>query len=357
MDSESDMDIEGDSNTPGDDPDPLPGKTDQRKRDAQRLLEQYPDFLLGPNGFICRICSAFASPADRSTKKFHAFISSGSNLRDHPTERLTDHLKSKLHARCCENEKAVKEMLSRGGLSGMFDKHVQSTIEINRQYFAQLIKSLHYHVHHYIPKSQISDFVPFLADLGEEVCKTFLEKNSLSKYGRYLSPKSVEELLTSYSIYCSRKVRESLQNAEVCTYYSDDSEAHNDSDEMISFISWVDPKEVLGTMQPYCFLDSRSVAPPPSNADKQAAQPVEGATSLYCAKALYSTMKKALAEFGVEQELIKFICFDGTNTMSGETKGVQKLWRQDQPATIYVNCRNHRLALVFVHLKKNVSCD
>lgn len=38
--------------------------------------------------------------------------------------------------------------------------------------------------------------------------------------------------------------------------------------------------------------------------------------------------------------------------MSGEVGGVQKLWRDEYPTAVYVNCRNHRLALVFVHLKK-----
>jgi hypothetical protein len=129
------------------------------------------------------------------------------------------------------------------------------------------------------------------------------------------------------TVYCTNKVKESLLNAEVATYYSDDSDAHNDSDEMISFLTWIDPKEDLGTLQPYAFIDIRSVAPRPN------ARAEPGVTSHFSAKALYSSMKKVLQDSDIKQELVKFICFDGTNTMSGATGGVQKLWRDEQPTT------------------------
>ena len=44
---------------------------------------------------------------------------------------------------------------------------------------------------------------------------------------------------------------------------------------------------------------------------------------------------------------------DGTNTMSGETSGLQRRFRHEVLHAKYVNCRNHKLALVFVHLLKD----
>ena len=44
---------------------------------------------------------------------------------------------------------------------------------------------------------------------------------------------------------------------------------------------------------------------------------------------------------------------DGTNTMSGERSRLQKRFRHEVPHTKYINCRNHKLALVFVHLLSN----
>ena len=47
---------------------------------------------------------------------------------------------------------------------------------------------------------------------------------------------------------------------------------------------------------------------------------------------------------------MRFNGFDGTNTMSGEISGLQRRFRHLVPHSKYINCRNHRLALVFVHL-------
>lgn len=47
---------------------------------------------------------------------------------------------------------------------------------------------------------------------------------------------------------------------------------------------------------------------------------------------------------------MRFNGFDGINTMSREISGLQRRFRHLVPHTKYVNCRNHRLALAFVHL-------
>ena len=319
---------------------------DGRKRDNTEVLKKYPQFVLSSAGFLCRTCLAFASPGDKANKNLQPFISTGSFLGDHPDRRLNVHLNSKLHGRCVENEKMVKEMLSKGGLAGLYEKRTKSEIESNRQYFSHLIKSLNYHIQHYTAKSQIPDFIKFVASLGDEVTERFLSKNSGSAYGTYLSPVSIDEILTSYSIWCSEKIADSLSHAEVATYYSDDSESHNDSDEMVSFLTWIDPSCTLGTLQPYAFMNIRSVAPEAEAATDP------GVRSHFGAHQLYSSMKTVLEDLNIEQKLVKFICFDGTNTMSGPQGGVQKLWRDDYKDVVYINCRNHRLALVFVHLKR-----
>ena len=46
-----------------------------------------------------------------------------------------------------------------------------------------------------------------------------------------------------------------------------------------------------------------------------------------------------------------FVAFDGANVMSGDISGVQRI-RHLSPHCIYINCRNHRLALIFAHLLK-----
>ena len=53
---------------------------------------------------------------------------------------------------------------------------------------------------------------------------------------------------------------------------------------------------------------------------------------------------------GIDISRTRFVCFDGTNAMSGEKKGVQRRYWCEAPFSIYVNCRCHRLALCFKHL-------
>ena len=44
---------------------------------------------------------------------------------------------------------------------------------------------------------------------------------------------------------------------------------------------------------------------------------------------------------------IFFNAFDGTNTMSGSTGGLQGYVRFESPFSKYINCRSHRFALAF----------
>ena len=56
-------------------------------------------------------------------------------------------------------------------------------------------------------------------------------------------------------------------------------------------------------------------------------------------------------EKGIDKTKIRFSCLNGTNAMSGERKGLQRHISHKSPFAIYMNCRNHRLALCLVHLK------
>ena len=55
----------------------------------------------------------------------------------------------------------------------------------------------------------------------------------------------------------------------------------------------------------------------------------------------------------IDKTKIRFSGLDGTNAMSGERKGLQRCTRHVSPFAVYMNCRNHRLALCFVHLLKS----
>ena len=67
---------------------------------------------------------------------------------------------------------------------------------------------------------------------------------------------------------------------------------------------------------------------------------------------LHVTIMELLNSKGINNSQIRFTRLDGTNAMSGELKGLQRLIRHDSPHSLYLNCRNHRLALCLVHLMK-----
>ena len=65
---------------------------------------------------------------------------------------------------------------------------------------------------------------------------------------------------------------------------------------------------------------------------------------------LYETLINAFSAKGIEpSKVIRFSGLDDKNTMNEERNGLQRLVRHTSHS-LYINCRNHRLALCFVHL-------
>ena len=71
----------------------------------------FPDFYYSAskNTLICKICSSFAT-----RKGDRAFVERPGNICDHPTERFTDHLKTKRHKEASKNKMAYLELCNRG---------------------------------------------------------------------------------------------------------------------------------------------------------------------------------------------------------------------------------------------------
>ena len=66
-------------------------------------------FSASQNGWMCKICTSFATGQGD-----HAFIERPGNISDHPTERFTDHLKTKQHKDALSNRRAYLEICDRG---------------------------------------------------------------------------------------------------------------------------------------------------------------------------------------------------------------------------------------------------
>ncbi|KAL3243420.1 hypothetical protein MRX96_020575 [Rhipicephalus microplus] len=66
------------------------------------------------------------------------------------------------------------------------------------------------------------------------------------------------------------------------------------------------------------------------------------------AKSLLSYVKETLNRCGIDSQLCIAQTYDGASVMSGTSRGVQALFRQEVPQAVYVHCTNHRLNLVIV---------
>ena len=75
-------------------------------------------------------------------------------------------------------------------------------------------------------------------------------------------------------------------------------------------------------------------------------------TTSHSSIALGNAIKDVFIEKGLDFTKIRFSGLDGTNSMAGEVAGLQAFIRNVAVFSVYVNCRCHRLALVFVHLIK-----
>ena len=71
------------------------------------------------------------------------------------------------------------------------------------------------------------------------------------------------------------------------------------------------------------------------------------------AEALFNLTCDVLKHKGIDIKQMRFNGVDGTNTMKGERSELQRRFRCEVPHTKNINCRNHKLALVFVHLLPN----
>ena len=72
------------------------------------------------------------------------------------------------------------------------------------------------------------------------------------------------------------------------------------------------------------------------------------------AETLSKFICEGLQDKGVDINQMRFSGFDGTNTMNGEISELQVRFCHLVPHSKYINCRNHRLALVFAHYCQSI---
>ena len=167
----------------------------------------------------------------------------------------------------------------------------------------------------------------FLPD--EDIEKHFQEANSRATYA---CKKSADEFIKYLSNYLNEKFKNCLLAASDFSLMAGETTDISDRAELAIFIRYVNSDSYQVTEQ---F---------PGLVEVNGCKGTKASFNLIC-----NVLKPK--ETNIKQ--MRFNRMDGTNTMSGERSGLHRRFRHEVPHTKYINCRNHKLALVFVHLLPN----
>ena len=168
-----------------------------------------------------------------------------------------------------------------------------------------------------------------MKDLGD----ANLEKHfrDMGKNATYLSTTSVDEFVCIISDFIEKKFLSNVLLSEDFALLTDESTDEAGRAQMSVFVQYMDmstnsPKEEFLCI---CKL---------------------GTSKAYAA--LMKELEQMFEEKHIAKENIRFSGLDGTNAMSSQQKALQRHIQHVSPFALYLNCRNHWLALCLFHLMK-----
>ena len=278
---------------------------------------------------MCKTCEVFyddipcPSSQGRGAWSHNAVI-----LKDNPGKKFRRHDNSEIHkkAMLMKTQARIQEGLSRA------DKKTKAEKEnTNELYIAKLIKIVHFLARNNLPVKELyPKVIAFLAEeIEEPVIKQYLK--SAARNSTYESSDSCDSLLVAIDTCLRNNIDRRLKGAADIVLFADEATS-------------VARKEMMGVFLSY--FDEETKSP---NVEFVSLVSVSSTKS----EVLIEKMKSILKEREIDIIKTRFICFDGTNSMSGVHHGVQRRYKNDAPFAIYVNCRCHRLALCFKHLMQD----
>ena len=277
-------------------------------------------------GWLCKVCSNYKGSGDEYWK------SKGVRLNEHPSRLFTDHSTSKKHQESIKLQQQVNAMLSKGSVyKQTYDGALASdrkSKQRNRRIIKKFLKTTYFLARKkWAVRENFADVIDFIRDLGDVDITDHLRESS--KRATYLSTTSTDEFLKCLSDHLEEDFLSSLAAASEFSLMADETTDIADRAQLSIFIRYVDAHSNL--------INEKFIG-------------IVEVIGSKGAEALCDKICEVLQEKGIDKQLMRFNGFDGTNTMSGEISGLQRRFRHLVPHVKYINCRNHRLALVFVHL-------
>ena len=282
-------------------------------------------FSEAKNGWLCSVCSKYGKG-----DKF--WRTKGVKQEEHPKQIFEQHQKSPKHEEALTRQTKIKAMLWKGsvykqsltGVKGQGQKRKRR----NRAVIKKISKTTSFLAQKkWAVRENFQDVIEFIKDLGDEDLSAHLRGSSAR--ATYVLTASTDEFIRCLSDFLEQGFINRLTAAREFSLLADETTDIAGRAELAIFIRYVDSdchqvkQEFLGVVE------------------------VVGSTG---AEALCQIICKVLREKGVDINQLRLNGFDGTNTMSGEISGLQRRLQHLVPHAKYVNCRNHRLALVFVYL-------
>ncbi|KAJ8303650.1 hypothetical protein KUTeg_018760 [Tegillarca granosa] len=286
-------------------------------------------YFSGARGkYFCKYCEFFSQSTSAVSES--PFATTGTVLGTHPTRKLAKHNESSYH------EKATFAYMSGGNKNSVLsmlkanDDKMKSEKKIrNRQYIECLFKTAYFMLRKRWGISEnLADMIQFLKDdlqyspvVGYSEGKTNVH---------YMSKQSIQEIISSISFSLEDDILSSLRKAKWFALLADEStdDSHREQFAIIARYLGDGNSKIVES-----FLGLVNV----QRAD---------------AESLMTAIETFLIAKHIDINKAIFVGFDGCNTMSGVNSGLQRRFRHLVPHQIYINCRNHKLALCVKHLLK-----
>ena len=276
---------------------------------------------------MCKICEKYpynAGPA-RGAFSVRPCVNT-----EHPTHAFKQHEKSGIHQRLekklYKSENELKEALQRAELS------LVEKAKVNTLYITKCIHTIHYLIRKNIAvNTNYADLIRFFAtELQEPITKQYL--NTCPKNAIYTITMAAKSLLAAMNIYFEKLNMREIKEACFLCLYPDEAESSRHKENFSMFLNYLSLVELKVKTTFFGIV----------NLNRQtAAQVMDIVNQFFLAKNI--TLDKML-----------FSVLDGTNTMSGKKNGLERRIRNFSLFNIYINYRNHRLALCLPHFLKNI---
>ena len=225
-------------------------------------------------------------------------------------------------------------MLTGGNIKAQMTKSSQISnaekCSRNRRVIAKLFKTVYFMARKkWAIKNNFEDLIMFIKDMGDQ--DLVYHFNQAAKNATYISHFTIDEFLKIISDYLEHKLMIDLSLSSDFALLSDESCDEANRAQFSIFVRYIDTA---------------------TNSPKEGFVCIRKLGTSKTSEALMKELEEMFVEKNINKSLIRFSGLDGTNAMSGEKKGLQRRIRHVSPYALYLNCRNHRLALCLVHLLK-----